>query len=307
MEKIINDLKQILDTRKIYKDRSLKEYTSFRVGGNAKILVDVDSADDIVKLIKYINNYNQNKENEYLKTYIIGAGTNIVFSSEGFDGIVIRISIKDIERISKNEIKVGAGLKLMQFCNYASSYSLGDISKIYGIPGSVGGAIKMNAGAFGLEIKDIISEVIYLDEDLKIKKKAIEDLEFSYRHSLFTNNNYIILYGIFKLDEVDKKIQIKEMEEIMEKRISNQPLDFPSAGSVFKRGENFITSKLIDDLGLKGRRVGDAEVSIKHAGFIINKGNATSSDIINLVNIIKKDALEKAGKKLETEIIFVEK
>lgn len=307
MEKIINDLENILETKKIYKDKSLKEYTSFKVGGSAKILVEVESVNDLINVIKYINENNKNKENEHLKKYIIGAGTNVVFSSEGFDGIVIKISIEDIELISENEIKVGAGLKLMKLCKYASSHSLGNISQIYGIPGSVGGAIKMNAGAFGLEIKDIISEVIYLDEDLKINRKSVEDLDFSYRHSLFTNNDYIILYGIFKLNKIDKKMQMKEMEEIMEKRISNQPLDFPSAGSVFKRGENFITSKLIDDLGLKGRCVGDAEVSIKHAGFIINKGNATSLDIINLVKIIKQEALEKAGKKLETEIIFVEK
>lgn len=307
MEKIINDLENILETKKIYKDKSLKEYTSFKVGGSAKILVEVESVNDLINVIKYINENNKNKENEHLKKYIIGAGTNVVFSSEGFDGIVIKISIEDIELISENEIKAGAGLKLMKLCKYASSYSLGNISQIYGIPGSIGGAIKMNAGAFGLEIKDIISEVIYLDEDLKINRKSVEDLDFSYRHSLFTNNDYIILYGIFKLNKIDKKMQIKEMEEIMEKRISNQPLDFPSAGSVFKRGENFITSKLIDDLGLKGRCVGDAEVSIKHAGFIINKGNATSLDIINLVKIIKQEALEKAGKKLETEIIFVEK
>lgn len=304
-EKIVEDLKEILETKKIYQDFDLKEYTSFKIGGKALVFVEIENVLDAKSLFNYVRTKN-------IKHFILGAGTNIVFSSEGFRGIVIKMSINAItlleENKEKNEIivKAGAGLKLNRLCEYVSDLGYGDISKIYGIPGSVGGAIKMNAGAYGSEIKDFISSVIFLDENLNTKELKNEDLDLGYRKSIFTNKDYIILYGTFKFTKVDKTKQREEMIETLDKRIKAQPLDFPSAGSVFKRGDGFITSKLIDDLGLKGLRVGDAVVSSKHAGFIINLKNASSEDVKNLIKQIQKEALEKEDKVLETEIIFVD-
>lgn len=300
MNKINEDLKKILETKKIYENRSLKEYTSFKVGGKAKVLVEIESVSDLINILKYT-------KEKGIKKYILGAGTNLVFSSDGYDGIIIKIDIKEIEQLENNKIKAGAGLKLMRLCEYTKEKELGDMSKIYGIPGSIGGCIKMNAGAFGKEMKDYISEVIYLDDNLNIQKISNKDIDFSYRNSFFKDKDYVILYGIFKLKKENKEKLEKSMKEIMQKRIDNQPLEYPSAGSVFKRGDGFITSVIIDKLGLKGKSIGDAEVSKKHAGFIINKGNAKSEDILKLTQEIKKEVKEKEGKIIETEIIFIDK
>lgn len=302
-EKIVEELKEILETKKIYQDFDLKEYTSFKIGGKALIFVEIENILDAKSIFNYVRTKN-------IKHFILGAGTNIVFSSEGFRGIVIKNSVNAVTLLEENEdeitVKAGAGLKLNRLCEYVSDLGYGDISKIYGIPGSVGGAIKMNAGAYGSEIKDFISSVVFLDENLNTKELKNEDLDLGYRKSIFTNKDYIILYANFKFTKVDKIKQREEMLETLEKRIKAQPLDFPSAGSVFKRGDGFITSKLIDDLGLKGLRVGDAVVSSKHAGFIINLKNASSEDVKNLIKQIQKEALEKKDKVLEPEIIFVD-
>lgn len=302
-EEIVNELKEILTTEKIYMDKSLKEYTSFKIGGNAAVFVEIENVLDAKKIFEYVKSKN-------IKHFILGAGTNVVFSSNGFSGIVIKINIDTITILDKTEdeihIKAGAGLRLKKLCEFIADLSYGDVAKIYGIPGSIGGGIIMNAGAYGLEMKDILESVTYIDENFEVKELKKEDLELSYRNSVFTNKENIILYGVFKFKKVDKEKQLEEMEEILGKREKNQPLDFPSAGSVFKRGKGFITSKLIDDLGLKGLKVGDAVVSQKHAGFIINLKNATSDDVKELVKKIKEEVKTRENKYLETEIIFID-
>lgn len=313
-EEIFNDLKEILNLDNIYINHELKKYTSFKIGGKGKIFIEITDVDNLIKIMKYI------KEND-IKYFILGSGTNIVFPSSGFNGIVIKINIDSIEVLKEKDyekhniksynsediyVKAGAGLKLSEMIKTLAEDGIGDLANIYGIPGSVGGAIKMNAGAFGTEIKDILYSAIFLDDNLDICEYGNEKLNLDYRKSIFKDEKHIILYGIFKLKKVNKEKHIEEMQSIMQRRIDKQPLDYPSAGSTFKRGDGFITSMLLDNLGLKGFKVGGAMVSTKHAGFVINYDNATSDDVKNIVEEIKKIVKEKENKNLETEIIFVD-
>jgi len=174
-----------------------------------------------------------------------------------------------------------------------------------GIPGTIGGAIKMNAGAYGGEFKDIVQDVTYLSETNEILKIQNSECNFSYRHSLFSEKNYIILESNLKLYKDKKEIIQKKLEENLQNRKDKQPIEFPSAGSTFKRGEDYITAKLIDECGLKGYTIGGAQVSEKHAGFIINKGNSTADDVINLIEHVKKIVYKETGKKINLEVEII--
>ena len=301
--KLFENLKEIVNSDNIYENHELKDYTSFKIGGKCKVFIEVNDTELLIKLMKYIEENN-------IKYFILGSGTNIVFPTSGFNGVVIKINIASMEILKEDDeniyVKVGAGLKLSEMIKKLSKDGLGDLSNIYGIPGSVGGAIKMNAGAFGTEIKDVLESAVFLDDKLEICEYKTDKLNLGYRSSIFQDEKHIILYGIFKLKKVDKEEYVKKMKEIMQRRIDKQPLDYPSAGSTFKRGDGFITSMLLDELGLKGFKVGGAMVSTKHAGFVINYNNATSDDVKKLVEKIKKIVKEKENKNLETEIIFVD-
>lgn len=174
-----------------------------------------------------------------------------------------------------------------------------------GIPGTIGGAIKMNAGAYGREMKDIVFSTTYMEKSGKIKKIDLNAHKFAYRESIFSSEDYIILESTLKLEKGNKTEITSKMKEYLELRKEKQPYDKPSAGSTFKRGENFITARLIDECGLKGKKIGGAEVSIKHAGFIVNDGNATSQDIIDLISYVKNEVFNKTGKKIELEIEII--
>ena len=228
----------------------------------------------------------------------------MLISSKGYDGAIIHIgdNLNKIEMIAEDKIYCEAGATLVVLCKTALKNQLAGIEFAYGIPGTIGGSIFMNAGAYGGEIKDILYSCTFLDENGKIKTKSVSELELSYRHSIFSDTKMCILSAIFKFTQ-DSNADIKaRMSKHMDSRKSKQPLEFPSAGSTFKRPVGNYASALIDQCGLKGLKVGGATVSEKHCGFVINVGNATSDDVIELVQKVIETVFEKTGYKLEREI-----
>lgn len=211
----------------------------------------------------------------------------------------------DYIKIENEEVTVDSGVKNAVLANKLLDKDLTGFEFASGIPGTIGGAIKMNAGAYGSEMKDIVQDVTYMDYNGNIYKLSNEQCKFDYRNSIFKKNKYVILNTKLKLTKGKKEDIQNKMMELANQRKEKQPLDYPSAGSTFKRGEDFITAKLIDECGLKGCCIGGAEVSEKHAGFIINKDNATSKDILELIEYVKKKVYEKTGKKIELEIEII--
>ena len=319
---IYEELKKILDIQNIKKDEDMKKHTTFKIGGKADFYVIAKKVQDIKKIVKFCmdNNVNLN---------IIGNGSNILVSDNGIRGIVMKIDMENIEiipKVSNNVmisnlpcvaeteedysnsvyIKLESGVKLSKLAQILLKEEIEGFEFASGIPGTIGGAIRMNAGAYGKEMKDIVIETTCMDRQGNIFKLNNEEQKFSYRKSIFSNNDYIILDTTIVLN-YGSKSQIKEkMDEYLKSRKEKQPLDLPSAGSTFKRGDGFITAKLIDDCGLKGYRIGGAEVSKKHAGFVVNVGNATSKDVLDLVNYIKKVVYENTNNNIELEIEIME-
>ena len=297
MYNIYQKLTITIDKSKIKTNESMKKHTSFKVGGNAKYFITATTIEDVRNVLKTAK-----EENE--KIFVLGNGSNVLFKEEEYDGIVLQIKLNSIQ-IEENKIKVEAGAKNAIVAKKLLDYSLTGFEFAAGIPGTIGGAIRMNAGAYGGEIKDILETVTYIDENGEMHTITNEDCKFSYRHSVFCQKPYIIISASLVFHNGDRaKIQEK-MDEYAKSRKEKQPLEYPSAGSTFKRGEDLITAKLIDECGLKGYQIGGAAVSEKHAGFIINKDNATATDIIDLIEHVKKTVLEKTGKKIELEIEIV--
>lgn len=276
-----------------YKENvSFKELTSYKVGGNIKYIV-YPSTDNIKLLIDYLNSNN-------IKYYILGNGTNILPSSKEYDGVIIKLDLfNEIEK-HENYILVGGGYNLSKLCIPLIKDNYKYYSGLATIPGTVGGTIIMNAGAYGTEIEDVIIEaLVYINGEVKIIKK--EDMNLTYRDSIFKKDNYIILTAKFKLiKSEDDELEIFESNR--NKRTSSQPIDKLNAGSIFKNPTNDSAGRLIESCGLKGYKIGGAEVSEKHANFIINDGSATSEDIYNLIMYVKKIVKEKYGIDLETEV-----
>jgi UDP-N-acetylmuramate dehydrogenase len=278
----------------------LKDYTTFRVGGPCSVMVFPDSETKIAELLKYINDNN-------LKFYIIGRGSNLLFGDDGFDGVIINTAKFDYIEIDNNIISCSSGTSLAKLCKLALENSLTGLEFAYGIPGSVGGAVYMNAGAYGGEIKDVISECRFIDKNGIIRQYSKDDLNLSYRHSVFSNNDDLfILSASFKLSAGTKSDIQDKMNELIGKRKDKQPLEYPSAGSTFKRPEGHFAGALIEESGLKGYYIGGAMVSEKHAGFIINKNGASSADILNLIHYCQEKVYSAKGVKLETEVKIID-
>lgn len=296
-QEIYELLERNLVNSKIKVDEPMKNHTNFRIGGNADILVKAECLEDI----KYIRRVT--KENN-IPLIILGNGSNVLVSDKGIRGIVLKIGLKNIKITeSKNAIiEADAGAMLGTIAQLLLKQSISGFEFAAGIPGSIGGAIRMNAGAYGGEMKDIVKNVTILDENDEIRTIANAECEFSYRHSRFTNSREIILGITIELPYGNENDIREKMEEYAKSRKEKQPITLPSAGSTFKRGEDFITAKLIDECGLKGYTSGDAQVSTLHAGFIVNTGNATAQDVLNVINHVKQVVLEKTGKKIELEI-----
>ena len=280
----------------------MKKHTSFKIGGNADVFIKISILDDLKNIIKYANDNN-------IKLTIIGNGSNILVKDSGIRGIVVKLDFKKIN-IKKVENKaivtVGAGVSLGFLAQKLLSDSIGGFEFASGIPGTIGGAIRMNAGAYGGEFKDIVAKTKCIDKLGNIIELNNEEQNFSYRSSIFKNNELIIIESELKLEIKQNNQEIQQkMNENKDSRKLKQPINMPSAGSTFKRGEDFITAKLIDDCGLKGFSIGGAQVSNIHAGFIVNKGNATAKDVLDLVKYIKKEVYERFKKKIELEIEII--
>lgn len=277
----------------------LSEYITFRFGGPCRALISVNSARSAAELIKYM------KDNS-IRYGILGRGSNIIASDEGFDGVILLFG-SDFARIeiSGTTIRCDAGALLASACVHAQHASLSGMENLFGIPGTVGGALYMNAGAYGSEIKDVVVSAQYIDSDCVIRNIDKEDMALSYRHSIFADSDCVITSVTMQLTEGDAD-KIKEaMNECMAKRSSKQPLEFPSAGSTFKRPEGSYASLLIDQCGLKGLTCGGAMVSEKHCGFVINKGYATCADVLELCSQVQKIVKEKTGYVLELEPVIL--
>lgn len=298
IEKVYNLLKDILPEDKILINEIMKKHISFKVGGPADIFINIENIEILKKVLIII------KENN-IPFRIIGNGSNILVKDEGFRGIILKNSIKDFQ-ILKNDnevkLKIGAGEKLAIIGQKCLKNEFEGFEFATYIPGTLGGAIKMNAGAHKLEIKDIIENVTYMDLDGNIKTISNKDCEFEYRKSIFDRKKYYILGSTINLSKGNYENIKSKLDEYKKYRTEKQPIEFPNAGSTFKRGEDFITAKLIDDANLKGYKIGGAEVSTKHAGFIVNKDNATAKDIIDLADYVKKVIYEKFNKKINLEI-----
>ncbi len=284
----------------IYMNEPMNLHTSFRIGGNADCFCVVRSIDILKKTIGYC------KAND-IPYFIIGLGSNLLVSDNGIRGMVIKLSgdFDEISDISETSIRCGAGMSLAGVCVYARNNGLGGIEFAWGIPGSVGGAVYMNAGAYGGEIKDVVQSVRYLDEDGNICEKSGKDLDFSYRHSAFSDTADVILDVTIELFRKNKNDIFYLMNDTMEKRKKKQPLNRPSAGSVFKRPETGYAAALIEECGLKGRTIGGAQVSEKHSGFIVNNGGATAKDVRELIEEVQKVVKEKTGVQLQCEVRFI--
>ena len=297
-EQIYNFSKELGCTASI--DVPMSLHTSFKIGGNAKVFIEVNSISDLSKIISYCNT-------EKIKYFILGKGSNLIVSDDGLEMVVIKLSgeFKEVQRLDNNTIYCGAGKSLAGLCREAENSSLSGLEFAWGIPGSVGGAVYMNAGAYGGEMKDVVYSVTHINNQGKVETIKSDDLKFGYRHSIYKENGYVIIGVTLKL-----KIEIKNnirnaMDDYMDRRKSKQPLEYPSAGSVFKRPEGNYAGTLIEKCGLKGKTIGGAQVSEKHAGFIINIGDATAKDVLDLIEFVQNTVKEKTGYFLEREVILL--
>ena len=297
----VNEIQKFIPKENIYINEPMNKHTSFKIGGPAECFIKIKTIEQLRNILEY-----EKKDN--IPLTVIGNGSNLLVSDDGIKGIVLKIEIEKIDEHIQNDeilITVGSGIKLGAIAQKCLKEEIAGFEFASGIPGTIGGAIRMNAGAHGSEMKDIVKTVTYMTRDGEVHTITNEQAKFEYRKSLFAEKDYIIL-------EVEMQLKKGNAEEIKEKmteyatyRKEKQPIEYPSAGSTFKRGTDFITAKLIDECGLKGYQIGGAQISEKHAGFIINKNNATAQDVINLMEYTKEQVYKKFGKKIEQEIEII--
>lgn len=301
-KEILNNLEKIISKEKIKQNEPMKEHTSLKIGGPAEIFVRVSSVEELKEILKLC------KTNKIPLT-IVGNGSNILVLDKGIKGIVIKTNLKEIKIKNKEneniEITVDDGVQLGFLAQKLLKEEITGFEELSGIPGTIGGAIFMNAGAYGKEIKDINISTKCMDYDGEIFELSNQEQEFEYRSSVFNKKDYIILETKLRLEYGKKEEIKKKMDEYLSSRKEKQPIEYPSAGSTFKRQEGVITAKLIDECGLKGFQIGGAKVSEKHAGFVINSDNATAKDVIDLIKYIKEKVNEKYGIKIKEEIRIV--
>lgn len=294
----VAELCKVIPNEQIDFDVPMKKYTSFKVGGLADILIKVKSSDEVEKILSIAKKYK-------MPIHIIGNGTNILVADSGIRGIVIKNELDNVKIENKQndvEVTLGSGVKLARIAQIFQQKGIEGFEFASGIPGTIGGAVKMNAGAHGKEMKDIVVSSKVMDADGNVKILNNEENQFEYRSSIFNKEKYFILEATLKLQKGDSNEIKNRMDEYMLWRKEHQPLEYSSAGSTFKRGKDYITAKLIDDCGLKGYSIGDAQVSTKHTGFIVNKGNATAKDVLDLIEYVKKEVYNKFNKEIEMEL-----
>ena len=288
-----------LNLEKIEKDISLSTLTTYKTGGIAKLVVYPNNINNLKQMLKLIHKYN-------IKYFILGKGSNTLFSDQEFNGVIIKLDKLNNFKIKQTEIYVESGMILSKLVQASVKNELTGLEFAIGIPGTIGGAIYMNAGAYGNNMSNIVKSVIVLNEKFQIKEIPLEKLKFDYRYSIFQDNkNLICVAANIKLEHGNHDEIASKIKENLLKRKNSQPLEYPSAGSVFRNPKGNYAGKIIEELGLKGKIIGGAEISTKHANFIINKNNASSSDILNLIKLVQKEVKDKykIDLKLEQQLV----
>ena len=294
MKDIYSKLVEIIDKNRIFQNEMMKKHTSFKIGGPADFFIIIESVEELKAVLKFAKELD-------IPVTCIGNGSNLLIKDNGIRGLTIKLDFKDLT-INEDEIEAGAGVPIPVLARKAYENGLSGLEFASGIPGTLGGAIKINAGAYGGEFKDVVDFTTYLDNNLQVHTVSNEDQNFSYRNSRFNNTDDIIISAKMKLKKENKDIIKAKMDELSAKRKDKQPINFPNARSVFKRKNEYIAAEVIDKCGLKGYNIGDAYISDLHAGFIVNKGNATAQDVIQLIEYIKNTVHEKYNINLELEI-----
>ncbi len=283
------------------KNEDLKLHNTFKIGGTAKYFLSPATKEDFREILIKCKELDINH-------YILGKGSNVLFSDDEFDGVIISTAknFDQIKLIGENMIECQAGATLASLCNFALENSFTGFECFYGIPGTVGGAIITNAGAYGSEVSDVVVEVKHIDNNLDFGSFIGDEIEFSYRHSAYETNKYTICSVVFVCEKGNKDEIKAKMDDLIQRRKEKQPLEYPSAGSTFKRPVGGYAAALIDQAGLKGKQIGGAQVSQKHAGFLINKDGSTFNDMIELIEFVRKTVKQTSGIELECEVRIVE-
>lgn len=281
----------------ILENEPMSRHTTFRVGGKAACFIKISNTEQLKRLIPYFKAVE-------IPYFILGNGSNLLVGDHGYDGVILQLKEK-FNRIETEGslLRAQAGALLSQVAQCALEHSLAGFAFASGIPGTVGGGVMMNAGAYGGEMKQIVEEVTVLDENGEVLVLDNETMEFGYRTSIIKNRHFTVLEVTFRLKEGNREEIRREMDELSAKRREKQPLNFPSAGSTFKRPEGYFAGKLIMDAGLRGYSIGGAAVSEKHCGFVINKGNATAADVSEVIAEVQERVKDKFGVTLECEVI----
>ncbi|HCS03107.1 MAG TPA: UDP-N-acetylenolpyruvoylglucosamine reductase [Ruminococcaceae bacterium] len=279
---------------------ALAPYTSMKIGGACDLLVKTADEKQLLTVLRLCRSEN-------IPHFILGRGSNLLVSSAGWRGAVILLSGEKTEVEARgNSLTAWAGVPLYALCSAALEHSLTGLEFAYGIPGSLGGALYMNAGAYGGEMKDVVTSCRYVGGDGEIHEMSAAEMQLTYRHSVFSGSSMVITSVTMELVPGDKAEIKSRMEELMQRRRDKQPLNFPSCGSTFKRPEGYFAAALIEECGLKGFTIGGAQVSEKHSGFVINRGHATFEDVMAVVNEVKRVVLEKKGVELECEMLILQ-
>ncbi len=296
-EKLINDIRSALPGLEMHENEPMSAHCSFRIGGPARLMACPASGAEAAALLRLLREADAPVE-------LMGKGTNLLVADEGLDAVVVRLgeAISGAELLPGDRVRAGAGISLAKLAVFAAEAGLSGLEFAHGIPGSLGGAVFMNAGAYGGEMKDVLESAEIALPDGTLREVPAEELELSYRHSALEGSGALVTAATVKLTPAEPETIRARMRELMEKRRASQPLDMPSAGSTFKRPVGGYAAALIDQAGLKGFAIGGAQVSEKHAGFVINRGGATFDDVLRLMEHIQKTVLEKSGVRLAPEV-----
>ena len=303
MEKISSAIYEFISTyvpeEDILTEEPMSRHTTFRVGGEAQCFVRISDKEQLNKLIPYLRQVE-------VPYFILGNGSNLLVSDKGYEGVILQIGNKmNTITVEGTHIRAQAGALLSQIAKCAYDKGLTGFEFASGIPGSIGGGVVMNAGAYGGEMKQVVESVLVMDIQGEILELSGESMEFGYRTSIIKNRPFIVLEVCLKLEQGNKERIASDMEELAQKRREKQPLEYASAGSTFKRPEGYFAGKLIMDAGLRGYSIGGAQVSDKHCGFVVNTGRASATDVAEVISEVQERVKDKFGVSLETEVIFL--
>jgi UDP-N-acetylmuramate dehydrogenase len=298
MMKLYDELVQILGEDNIRCDEPMSRHTTFRIGGSADYFATPVSCEQISACIRLLRE-------QGVQYYVVGNGSNLLVSDKGFRGVIIQLGKGFSEvKLEGEEITAQAGAMLSGVARAAMNEGLSGMEFASGIPGTIGGAMCMNAGAYGGEMKDIVTEVTVLENGI-VKKLTAQEAKFRYRGSVIADCGMLVLEARLKLNRGDKQAIANTMSELNQKRNEKQPVELPSAGSTFKRPHGYFAAQLIDECGLKGYSVGQAQVSPKHCGFVVNNGGATAAEVMRLIKDVQRIVKEKTGVSLEPEVKII--